>query len=463
MESSLSVSDVLGDAVSNLLEDRGTQSHWGDIRSTALAVWALNDLLACGSAPTAALREVRTAFSDAQLWLAGQAKREEGGVSWESEAWDTALAMIALSSDEAFAERLDQATAWLLRIRGLATGAWYEEVWETTLVTVALLRAERMRKGPPARARWIEDVLHWLVGIPSKDSGEFICPHYSGFIVWVFGEIHESQLIRHLETTPVWTAFNDKVQSAVNWILESLSAKPDRLWSDYTFANAYIGYGLSIYCRYRNINTKYAAPLIEWMRMRRGSHGGFEDTEDTALAILALSSVLRNTPYEAEPLFKRISRLTSLVASPPQICFLGYSAKSNDIASPIKGFLSSKFPRLSVKDWKWDFKAGRVLFDELDCTSRACHLAVFLVTRDDTLSGASGLLTAAPRDNIVFEIGFFAARLGIQNTILIVEQGTKMPTDLGGIIYIPLKKRNALDDVYLGLDGALRTILRMEY
>lgn len=462
MDRSLRVADVLADAVSNILESRGTARHWDDIRSTAIAAWALSDVLTCGGAPSESLREVRAALRDAQLWLAGKAKREEGGASWESEGWDTALSIIALCSSEEFAERVDQAAAWLHRIRDPATGAWYDEVWETTLTTIALLRSEKIRKGPLDRARWIEDVMRWLVSIPSKPSGEFICPHYSGFLAWLLAEMHDSRLIGLVKATPIWAEFHEKVSNAVSWLLKSLPGENGGLWSDYTFANAYIALALAKLSRHQHIDIDYALAFVEWLRVRRGQHGGFEDVEDTALAVLALSSVLHHAPYEADSLFARISRFTAITVTPSQTGFLGYSSASADIASSIKAFLASRFPRLYVKDWKWDFRPGRVLFDELDTASRECCLAVFLVTRDDAIAGPAGSLISAPRDNIVFEVGFFAARIGMHKTILIVEQGTKIPADLAGILYIPLKKRGALDAVYLNLEAALRTILEVQ-
>lgn len=135
-------------ALHNLLAERTQQGHWGDVRSSALAAWALGEVLASQNASERDLAELRRALKDSLTWLTGQARREEGGVSWESEIWDTALAVIALSFNDTFAERLDQATAWIQRIRDPRSGVWHDEIWETTLATIALLRRERVRVGP---------------------------------------------------------------------------------------------------------------------------------------------------------------------------------------------------------------------------------------------------------------------------------------------------------------------------
>src|SRR5439155_8161008 len=142
------LAQCLAQAIGNLLSHRGPQGHWGDARSTALAVWALNEVISGRNAGADSLPELRATTRDATAWLVGQARREDGGYSWESEAWDTALAILALVSSSDTSERVDQGVAWLNRIRDPESGVWYDEVWETTLATVALVRSERSRQRP---------------------------------------------------------------------------------------------------------------------------------------------------------------------------------------------------------------------------------------------------------------------------------------------------------------------------
>jgi predicted nucleotide-binding protein len=112
-----------------------------------------------------------------------------------------------------------------------------------------------------------------------------------------------------------------------------------------------------------------------------------------------------------------------------------------------------------VKDWRWDFQLGKVLLSEIDTMCRECHIAIFLVTKDDQLLQSRGDYVESPRDNIVFEVGYFAARLGVDHTLLIVEKGAKLPSDWGGILYIPLKDRANLAEVHLSLLDALGKVL----
>ena len=51
---------------------------------------------------------------------------------------------------------------------------------------------------------------------------------------------------------------------------------------------------------------------------------------------------------------------------------------------------------------------------------------------------------AAPRDNVVFEAGYFIGVKGKRNVLIIRESGSKMPADLGGDIYAALPDRTTI-------------------
>jgi predicted nucleotide-binding protein len=51
-------------------------------------------------------------------------------------------------------------------------------------------------------------------------------------------------------------------------------------------------------------------------------------------------------------------------------------------------------------------------------------------------------MKAAPRDNVVFEAGYFTAAKGRDRVLIIREEGAKMPADLGGNIYLSLANRD---------------------
>jgi predicted nucleotide-binding protein len=81
-----------------------------------------------------------------------------------------------------------------------------------------------------------------------------------------------------------------------------------------------------------------------------------------------------------------------------------------------------------------DFATGSSILEEIAAARVRCDRAIFIFSEDDPLEGING--QAAPRDNVVFEVGYFVAARGARNTLIIRVGNAKMPADLGGIIYL---------------------------
>jgi hypothetical protein len=111
--------------------------------------------------------------------------------------------------------------------------------------------------------------------------------------------------------------------------------------------------------------------------------------------------------------------------------FLGYSSKSADLAKKIELYLDEL--GVTVLDWMTDFKPGSSILEQIQEAARRCGGGIFLFTKDDQLVGSSEQV--APRDNVVFEAGYFAAARGKQRVLIVRESDAKMPADLGGDIY----------------------------
>jgi hypothetical protein len=118
--------------------------------------------------------------------------------------------------------------------------------------------------------------------------------------------------------------------------------------------------------------------------------------------------------------------------------FLGYSSKAQATARAIHAFLTERVKAI-VRSWEIGFYAGGMILDEIEAAARSCSTAVFLFTKDDELVGDE--VRAAPRDNVVFEAGYFNAVRGRRRVLIIREEGAKMPADLGGVIYLRLDDR----------------------
>jgi hypothetical protein len=127
--------------------------------------------------------------------------------------------------------------------------------------------------------------------------------------------------------------------------------------------------------------------------------------------------------------------------------FLAYSSKARATANDVGKFLSSQ--HVSVRDWEIAFSPASTILDELLEASRSCLGAIMLLTKDDDFLGEVSY--AAPRDNVIFETGLFMEAKGRNRVLIIREEGAKMPADIGGSIYLPLRDRNDITPIHTKL------------
>jgi predicted nucleotide-binding protein len=99
-----------------------------------------------------------------------------------------------------------------------------------------------------------------------------------------------------------------------------------------------------------------------------------------------------------------------------------------------------------VRSYAFDFTAGSTILEEIEAAARECTCGIFLFTKDDPQQPGQPW-QAAPRDNVVFEAGFFMSAKGRERTLIIREEGAKMPADVGGGIYLGLKDRNDISPI----------------
>ena len=71
--------------------------------------------------------------------------------------------------------------------------------------------------------------------------------------------------------------------------------------------------------------------------------------------------------------------------------------------------------------------------------------AVVLFTPDDVGGPAdeSASMRPRPRQNVVYELGFFSAKLGHRNVCVLYSDGVEIPSDLSGVIFIPFDNSGA--------------------
>lgn len=105
--------------------------------------------------------------------------------------------------------------------------------------------------------------------------------------------------------------------------------------------------------------------------------------------------------------------------------FLGYCSSSASTAAQIKRYLASQ--NASVLDWQSDFIPGRTIIDQIEEAASRSIAGIFLFTKDDDLANPSEAHQSVPRDNVVFEAGYFSGLKGKRNVLIVREAGSKMP------------------------------------
>jgi hypothetical protein len=146
-----------------------------------------------------------------------------------------------------------------------------------------------------------------------------------------------------------------------------------------------------------------------------------------------------------EPDFKRALNIWLAEIKDRRDIFLGYCSSSSSTAIQIRDYLENELGA-TVLDWKRDFSVARSVLEEIIEAGKRCSGAIFLFTKDDLLSDEGPLAELAiPRDNVVFEAGYFIGIKGKRKVLVVREQGAKMPADLGGDVYAALADRNNID------------------
>jgi predicted nucleotide-binding protein len=80
---------------------------------------------------------------------------------------------------------------------------------------------------------------------------------------------------------------------------------------------------------------------------------------------------------------------------------------------------------------------GRTVLQKLNEEASKCSYAVIVMTGDD--EAGEGERPRA-RENVMHEIGFFQGKYGLENVCLLYEEGTNIPSNIHGLVYIPYPK-----------------------
>lgn len=126
--------------------------------------------------------------------------------------------------------------------------------------------------------------------------------------------------------------------------------------------------------------------------------------------------------------------------------FLGYSSSSKGTAQNLKRLLEKEMD-VTVLDWATDFSPSRFILNQIEEAAARCSAGIFLFTKDDPITNETQAYKAVPRDNVVFEAGYFIHAKGKEHVLIVLENGAKMPADLGGDIYAPLTDKSDIEPI----------------
>jgi predicted nucleotide-binding protein len=86
--------------------------------------------------------------------------------------------------------------------------------------------------------------------------------------------------------------------------------------------------------------------------------------------------------------------------------------------------------------------AGRTIIEKFEHHANV-SFAVVLLTPDDFGGESVNFLKPRARQNVVFELGFFFAKLGRSNVCALHKEDVEIPSDIQGVIYTPMDKSGA--------------------
>jgi GAF domain-containing protein len=147
-------------------------------------------------------------------------------------------------------------------------------------------------------------------------------------------------------------------------------------------------------------------------------------------------------------------------SSQPPSCFIGSSSEGLPYAKALAGLLEKE----DIQCEQWDlttFALGQTSMESLEAALARNSFAALVATADDkTISRGKAKLS--PRDNIIFEFGLFAGRLGRARTFLLVPNHVstlRLPTDLLGVTVAQFAVRKTSIARRNGMKDAVNKIL----
>ncbi len=277
-----SIRTILQYAYRNLFTHASIKGHWKSIRNTALATMCISFL-----------EDGNSRWIDLlKTWITEQQTKDGTSLgSWNDEAWDTAMAVIALKDIGVSSKNcaINSAVQWLIKMFS-HNGRYnlHDEPWETSWGMLALLRT-----GLPNTIDFGKS-FEWLIGL-QQENGLIVSPHYTAYFLMLTKAAEKVSLSPELQERIIIVA-----HKCETYLVSSLDESPDdKLWMNEGWANGQILLSLSQFNTIEITNSRLSSKLISWFKKNQDEDGGFSDIEDTASVILGLTTyfslIVKNT------------------------------------------------------------------------------------------------------------------------------------------------------------------------
>lgn len=171
------------------------------------------------------------------------------------------------------------------------------------------------------------------------------------------------------------------------------------------------------------------------------------ESSDSTIARSYLEMLMRDIEYIFE-LNSHISVMDSKKHEPPRRIFISHGSSSDwlQLQNHIEKDLGFDTLELAQEP-----NRGRTVLQKLYEESEKCSFAVVVMTGDDIIN--DGEIRA--RENVMHEIGFFQGKYGLENVCLLHEEGTNIPSNIHGLVYIPFPQ-NVINATFGSLVRELR-------
>jgi len=132
--------------------------------------------------------------------------------------------------------------------------------------------------------------------------------------------------------------------------------------------------------------------------------------------------------------------------NPRPVVFIASSRESLTPAREIQSLLSHD--DLVPRPWTDGFRPSATSIENLEREMAGADFAILVLAADDVVE-TRGTAHDAPRDNVIWEHGFFAGGLGRGRTFIVKPRGSdlKLPSDWAGITILDYDSSGTIDDL----------------